>query len=353
MAKQAKKERGGAKNVTPLFKNVPTALVTRSDELPLDKALLLKMHRLMVQTRALEERFIAMYKSGHGYFWIGGPGEEAFNVPLGLLIDKGEGIEHDFLHFHYRQSGTMLAMGEPPLGALRQMKNTATDPYSGGRNFAGHFSKKEWNVAPVSSPIEVQYATAIGTGLAQRRAKNGITIVTGGDAGTAEGDFASCLVWSSRPGRELPMLIIVTNNKWGISTSYSTQQGVSKISDRGAPFGMMAKTIDGNDPISAYLELKEAIEYVRTERKPYLVEANVSRLYGHSSASGANYVTEEADCISQYEAKLIEHGLFSKKEAEELRKKTIDDLADQARLVRDEPQPSPDTIWDNIFKETR
>jgi len=349
MAKQAKKEKGGAKNVTPLFK-IP-ALVTHSEELPLDKALLLKMHQLMVQTRALEERLIAMYKSGHGYFWIGGPGEEAFNVPLGLLIDKGEGIEHDFLHFHYRQSGTMLAMGEPPLGALRQMKNTATDPYSGGRNFAGHFSKKEWNVAPVSSPIEVQYATAIGTGLAQRRAKNGITIVTGGDAGTAEGDFASCLVWSSRPNQELPMLIIVTNNKWGISTSYSTQQGVTKISDRGAAFGMMTKTIDGNDPISSYLELKEAMEYVRTERKPYLVEANVSRLYGHSSASGANFVTEEDDCIALFEEKLVGHGLLTKAQAEALRKQAVEELADLARQVRDEPQPEGKTIFDHIYKE--
>jgi 2-oxoisovalerate dehydrogenase E1 component alpha subunit len=268
-----------------------------------------------------------------------------------MLIKKGEGPAFDFCHFHYRQSATLLAMGEDPLFALRQMKNTATDPYSGGRNFAGHFSKKEWNVTPVSSPIEVQYATAIGTAFAQRRAKNGITIVTGGDAGTAEGDFASCLVWSSRPGAELPILILVTNNRWGISTSYSTQQGAARISDRGVAFGMMTKTIDGNDPIGSYLELKEAIEYVRTERKPYLVEANVSRLYGHSSASGANFVTDEADCIKLYEEKLAEHGLLSKAEAEALRKQSVEELADLARQVRDEPQPQGSDIWKHIFKE--
>ena len=67
------------------------ALVTHSDELPLDKALLLKMHGLMVQARVLEERLIAMYKSGHGYFWIGGPGEETFKVALGLLSKKDQG----------------------------------------------------------------------------------------------------------------------------------------------------------------------------------------------------------------------------------------------------------------------
>ncbi|MBL8956596.1 MAG: thiamine pyrophosphate-dependent dehydrogenase E1 component subunit alpha [Myxococcaceae bacterium] len=308
------------------------------------------MHEMMVKSRALEERLIAMYKSGHGYFWIGGPGEEAFNVPLGLLIKKGQGPAFDFLHFHYRQSATLLAMGEDPIHALRQMKNTATDPYSGGRNFAGHFSKREWNIVPVSSPIEVQYAMAPGTALVQKRhGGDGITVVTGGDAGTAEGDFASCLIWSTRPGNELPVLIIVTNNKWGISTSYATQQGAARLSDRGVAFQMRTKTIDGNDPVSAYLELKEAFEYVRTERKPYLVEANISRLYGHSSASGANYVKDEADCITQFEERLDERGILSKKEAQAVREKWVEAIADMARKVKDEPQPDGSTIFDHTW----
>src|SRR6202048_4680671 len=130
-------------------------------ELP--KEMQLKIHRLMVQGRALEDRLITMYKQGDGYFWIGGPGEEAFNVPLGLLVDKGQGPDHDYLHLHYRSSGTLLAMGADPVDSLRQMKNTASDPYSGGRNFVGHYSKREWNVVPVSSPIEVQYSMAPGT----------------------------------------------------------------------------------------------------------------------------------------------------------------------------------------------
>ena len=326
------------------------ALVTHSDELPLDKALLLKMHGLMVQARVLEERLIAMYKSGHGYFWIGGPGEEAFNVALGFLIKKGQGAAFDFLHFHYRQSATLLAMGESPVGALRQMKNTSTDPYSGGRNFAGHFALKKWNVAPVSSPIEVQYVMAPGTALAQKRhGGDGVTVVTGGDAGTAEGDFASCLVWASRPGNELPILIVVTNNKWGISTAYNTQQGVKRISDRGVAFNIRNKTIDGNDPISAYLELKEAFEYVRQERKPYLVEANVSRLFGHSSASGANFVNEEVDCLAQFEAKLIAQKLLTAQDAKSLRQKWTDDIAEMARQAKEEPMPDGSDIFKHIY----
>ncbi|MBN1206572.1 MAG: thiamine pyrophosphate-dependent dehydrogenase E1 component subunit alpha [Myxococcaceae bacterium] len=318
----------------------------------LDRELLVRIHDVMVKARVLEERLIQMYKQGHGYFWIGGPGEEAFNVPLGLLMKKGQGLDSDYLHAHYRQSATLLALGEEPIGALRQMKNTATDPYSGGRNFAGHFSRREWNIAPVSSPIEVQYAIAPGTAMAQKRhGGDGITIVTGGDAGTAEGDFASCLVWSSRPANPLPILIIVTNNKWGISTTADGQHGETRISDRGRAFNIRSKTINGNDPVEAWRELKEAMDYVRTERKPFLMEAMVSRLYGHSSASGANFVANEVDCLKEFEAKLEKDGVLTREQMEALRNRYTEELAAAARQVRDEPQPAPESIWNHIYAE--
>ena len=325
-----------------------------SAPLKLERELLIRMHDLMVKARVLEERLIQMYKQGHGYFWIGGPGEEAFNVALGMLMKAGQGPDYDYLHAHYRQSATLLALGEEPIGALRQMKNTATDPYSGGRNFAGHFSKKQLNIAPVTSPIEVQYAIAPGTAMVQkRRGGDAITIVTGGDAGTAEGDFASCLVWSSRPAMELPILIIVTNNKWGISTAAGPQHGEKNVADRGKAFGMRTKTINGNDPIEAYLELKEAMEYVRKERKPFLMEAMVSRLYGHSSASGANMVSDEVDCLKAFEARLEQEGVLTREQMDNLRNRYTEEMAAAARQVRDEPQPGPETIWNHIYAEKK
>ena len=324
------------------------------EPLPLDHKLLVRMHDLMVESRVLEERLIQMYRQGHGYFWIGGPGEEAFNVALGLLMKKGQGPAYDYLHAHYRQSATLMALGEDPIGALRQMKSTASDPYSGGRNFAGHFSKRAWNIVPVSSPIEVQYAMAPGTALAQKRhGGDGITIVTGGDAGTAEGDFASCLVWSTRPGNELPILIVVTHNQWGISTSAASQQGCKTIAERGKAFGMHTRTIDGNDAIVSYLELQKAMGYVRKERKPFLIEANVSRLYGHSSASGANLVTVEQDCIAELEKKLEAHGILSRAEMDQIRARWTEEIAAKARTVRDEPLPEPSSIWKHVYAEDR
>ena len=242
-------------------------------------------------------------------------------------------------------------MGMDPVDALRQMKNTATDPFSGGRNFAGHYSVRKWNVCPISSPIEVQYGIAPGTALAQKRhGGDAITIVTGGDAGTAEGDFATGLIWSTRPGNELPVLFLVTNNGWGISTSASSVHA-ERIADRGKAFGMRTKVIDGNDPETAYLELKEAMEYVRKERRPFLLEANVSRLHGHSSASGANRDKEQPDPLPRFEERLETAGILTREQMDALRASFAAELAAAARRVREEPQPTPDSIWNHVYSK--
>ena len=199
----------------------------------------------------------------------------------------------------------------------------------------------------------MQYSIAIGTARAQRKGTGakGITIVQGGDAGTAEGDFATALVWSSRKGAELPLLMIVTNNRWGISTCFDGQHGYEQIADRGKAFGMPTRVINGNDPEESYTALKEAIDYVRTEKKPYLLEAMVSRLRGHSAASGANIVKGEADCLEMFEKTLESRSIMSRAQMNELREKYTQELGDAARAVRNEPQPDPSEIYDYVFTD--
>jgi 2-oxoisovalerate dehydrogenase E1 component alpha subunit len=314
-------------------------LTTGDESLPAE--LCLAIHHQMVRTRALEERTIKMSKSGEGYFWVGGPGEEAFNVCLGLQVHKGQGPAYDYLHLHYRNAGTLVAMGMPLLDGIRQMAMTATDPHSMGRNFIAHYAKKEWNVVPVTSVIEVQYTQAPGTALVQKRfGGDGITIVTGGDAGTAEGDFTSCMVWSTRPGHELPVLMIVTNNGYGISTPAETQHGERTIASRGEPFGIPGEVVDGNDPVASWHALDRAMTHCRTERRPYLLEARVSRLYGHSSSSGCQR-SREPDCLALFESRMIAAGLLDEEGVARVRaeaKAEADAAVDQA--VR-EPKPTP------------
>ncbi len=302
----------------------------------------LDIYRLMVRSRAMEERMIKMSKSGQGYFWIGGPGEEAFNTCLGLQVKKGHGPAYDYLHLHYRNSPTLVAMGMPLIDGIRQMAMTATDTHSMGRNFAGHFAHREWNVLPITSVIEVQYAMAPGTALVQKRhGGDGITIVTGGEAGTAEGDFASCLVWSTRPGNELPVLMIVTNNGWGISTSACTQHGEKHVMDRGKAFGIRGEVVDGNDPIASWHAIHRAMDYCRSERRPYMLEAMVSRLYGHSSSSGAQRVLNEPDCIQLFEQKLTKASLLDSITIDHTHEEALAEVEAAVEQALGEPMPEP------------
>ena len=327
-------------------KNGPTrAIATPTKKSLPAPELCLQILRIMIRTRAMEERMIKMSKSGEGFFWIGGPGEEAFNSVLGLQVKKGEGPAYDYLHLHYRNSATMVAMGMELVDGIRQMVMAATDPHSHGRNFPNHYGRKEWNVLPVSSVIEDQFVIAPGTAHVQKRhGGDGITIVVGGDAGTAEGDFASCMIWSTRPKCELPVLMIVMNNGCGISTPHGTQHCVKAIIERGTAFGIPGEVVDGNDPIASWFAVKKAMDYCRKERRPYMIEAMVSRLYGHSSSSGAPRDVKAPDCIPLFEKRLLDEGVLDESTLEKIRADALAEVEAAAEQAVNDPKPKPEEV---------
>ncbi len=329
---------------------VATTKKAKDDFGKLPEKVLLQMHSFMVKSRVLEERLIKIYRAGDSYFWIGGPGEEAWGVPLGLLARKGRGLAYDFMHLHYRCTPTVLAMGVSMIDSIRLMMNRSTDPSTGGRNFSNHYVFPDLNIAPVTSPLEVQYPMACGTAHAQKRfGKKAISIVTGGDAGTAEGDFASALILASRRGQELPVLITVQNNKWGISTCYDGQHGENEIADRARAFNIKSRVINGNDPVESYLAIQEDIDYIRKTGKPAFIEAHVSRLYGHSSASGANPIASEVDPVKEFETRLLKAGILTADKAKSIWQSFEDEGVRALAEVRGEPVPQPETIWDHTF----
>jgi 2-oxoisovalerate dehydrogenase E1 component alpha subunit len=341
------------KNTTTQLKKSKPPIAKKAvgkKDLGLPKELLLQMHEFMVKSRVLEERLIKIYKAGDAYFWIGAPGEEAWGVALGMHVNKGQGPNHDYLHLHYRCTPTLIAMGMPMIDSIRLIMNRSTDTSTGGRNFSNHYCYPKWNVAPVSSPIEVQYLMALGTARVQKRNKTkAVTIVTGGDAGTAEGDFASCLVWASRRGQELPMLITVQNNLWGISTAFEGQHGELQIADRAKAFNIRSRVIDGTDPVESYIAVEEEMNYIRKTGKPSFIEAKTSRLYGHSSASGANFTSLEVDPVRLFEDKLLAAGVLKEKNAKDLWAAYEKEGYEAQLVVRGEPVPTPESVWENVF----
>ena len=93
------------------------------------------------------------------------------------------------------------------------------------------------------------------------------------------------------------------------------------------------------------------MDYVRTERKPFLLEAKVSRLYGHSSSSGANFISEEVDPLAEIEKRLEERAILTRAQMDALREKHTQYLLEASKRVRTEPQPHGNTIYDHVFAE--
>jgi 2-oxoisovalerate dehydrogenase E1 component alpha subunit len=138
----------------------------------------------------------------------------------------------------------------------------------------------------------------------------------------------------------LPVLIIVNNNGWGISVPACTQHGEHHIIDRGKAFGIPGEVVDGNDPIASWHAIRRAMEYVRSEKRPFMLEALVSRLYGHSSSSGALRVKNEPDPIALFEKKLFDAGVLDPATAEQVHEEAAAEVEATLEEVLAEDQPT-------------
>jgi 2-oxoisovalerate dehydrogenase E1 component alpha subunit len=138
--------------------------------------------------------------------------------------------------------------------------------------------------------------------------------------------------------------MVVTNNNWGISTAACTQHGERHIVDRGKPFGIPGDVVDGNDPIASWHAVQRGMNYCRKRRQPYMIEAMVSRLYGHSSSSGALRVKNEPDCIELFEGRLLASGLVKHHELETVHRNAQAEVEAALEQTLREPDPQPSDV---------
>jgi 2-oxoisovalerate dehydrogenase E1 component alpha subunit len=142
--------------------------------------------------------------------------------------------------------------------------------------------------------------------------------------------------------------MVVTNNGWGVSTPVESQHG-ERIADRGRPFGIPGAVVDGNDPIASWQAVLKAMTYCRRERKPYLLEARVSRLHGHSSSSGAARNKDEQDCVELFERKLIDAGGLDAEEAEHIRADAKAEVEAAVQQAVREPKPTAADVFKHTY----
>jgi 2-oxoisovalerate dehydrogenase E1 component len=253
---------------------------------------LVRAYRTMYMSRRIDDREILLKNQSRIFFQISGAGHEAIQTATGMLLKPG----HDWFYPYYRDRALSLALGFTVDDMLLHSVGAASDPSSGGRQMPSHWSSPKLHIVSGSSPTGTQLVQSVGCAHASRLLRpdsDEITLVCTGEGATSEGEFweamnAACL-------DKLPLLILVEDNGWAISTPVERQSPGGNVSKLLSGFpGLARYEVDGTDFVESWRVLEQAIACVREGNGPALVHAMVIRRYSHSLSDDERaYKTKE------------------------------------------------------------
>ena len=280
------------------------------DRKGLTDAELIAIYRQLLLPRMIEEKMLILLRQGRISKWFSGIGQEAISVGATLAMQPDEWI----MPLH-RNLGVFTVRGMS-LEKLFLQWQGRSGGFSKGRERSFHFGSMEHHVCGMISHLGPQLAVADGAALAYKlrnQARASLTFT--GDGGTSEGDFHEALnvaaVW------DLPVIFIIENNGYGLSTPVSEQYRCERLVDRARGYGMEGVRIDGNNILTVLDTIRGVRDYCIRNKKPYLIECTTFRMRGHEEASGTHYVPPhlfeewaKKDPVANYEQFLLCAGVM-------------------------------------------
>jgi 2-oxoisovalerate dehydrogenase E1 component len=280
---------------------------------------LIAFHRRLLYPRMIEEKMLILLRQGKISKWFSGIGQEAIAVGATLALQEDEWI----MPLH-RNLGVFTTRNMP-LSKLFMQWQGAREGYSKGRERSFHFGSREHHICGMISHLGPQLAIADGVSLAHKlRTEQKVSLAFTGEGGTSEGDFHEALnvaaVW------DLPVIFLIENNGYGLSTPTSEQYRCISLVDRAKGYGMEGVQIDGNNLLAVYDTIKGVRDYCIKHQKPYLIEAITFRMRGHEEASGTKYVPqhlfdlwEKNDPVKNYESYLLTNHVLDQAALDKIR----------------------------------
>ncbi len=304
---------------------------------------LINLYRAILKPRLIEEKMMVLLRQGRISKWFSGIGQEAISVGATMALNKDE-----FILPMHRNLGVFTSR-DIPMHRLFSQFQGKMNGFTKGRDRSFHFGSKEHNIVGMISHLGPQMGVADGIALGNLLKKDKkTTLVFTGDGGASEGDFHESIntaaVW------KLPVIFLVENNGYGLSTPSSEQFVFKNFVDKGIGYGIETELIEGNNILEVYHKIKEIAESIRKNPRPVLVECLSFRMRGHEEASGTKYVPQELmdewgkkDPVNNYENYLLKEKVLDEKTIQEIKTTVKAEITSEWDKAFTEENIVPDT----------
>ncbi|MGI8950301.1 MAG: alpha-ketoacid dehydrogenase subunit alpha/beta [Chitinophagaceae bacterium] len=314
---------------------------------------LISIYKKLLLPRLIEEKMLVLLRQGKISKWFSGIGQEAIAVGATYVLQQNEWI----MPLH-RNLGVFTTRNMPLHKLFMQWQGNK-EGYSKGRERSFHFGTKEHHICGMISHLGPQLAIADGVALAYKlRKENKVSLAFTGDGGTSEGDFHEALnvaaVW------DLPVIFIVENNGYGLSTPVNEQYRCEKLIDKAIGYGMEGVRIDGNNILTVIDTVKGVRNYCVREKKPYLIECMTFRMRGHEEASGVKYIPKELfeewqqkDPVKNYEQFLLQKNILSEERINNIHKEIKQHIESELQIAYQSEKliPNRDEELKDVYAE--
>jgi pyruvate dehydrogenase E1 component alpha subunit len=304
----------------------------------------------MTLIRRFEERAGEMYaRAKIGGFLHLSIGEEATIVGSARALR-----EEDYLISTYRSHGHALVRGTPPERVMAELFGRV-DGCCGGRGGSMHMFDFDRRFMGGYGIVGGNLPIAAGIALSSDyRETEEVTLCVFGDGASNQGTFGETLnlaaLW------RLPVVFLVTNNQFGMGTSLKRHSAVTDLQRKGESLGVPGTRCDGMDVADTFAVVSEAVERVRSERCPMLVEAITYRFRGHSMADPEEYRTKEEvtvwrerDPLPVFGALLEAEGIVDAPARAQIDEQAITRVDAAVEFAEASPFPEPESLYDNVY----
>ncbi len=323
------------------------------DRAGLDDGQLIAMLRNMLLQRQLDNRGFQLNRQGKIPFALGSEGHEAVQAGAAMAFKRGA----DVLAPYYRDLGLALGVGMTPFEILSSLFARRTDR-SMGRQFPNHYTNHDLGVMSISSIIAGHCTHAVGAAAAFKyRGEGGRAVIcTTGEGATSQGEWHESVNYAAVHG--LPIVFLVENNEWAISTPQDQQMRVANVADKASGYGLPGVVCDGFSPVATYAAMRDALERARSGGGPSIVEAKCYRFLSHSTDDDdRTYRSRESieerrklDPVPRFEQVLIDAGVIDEARAKALKADVLRETNDATDAAEAQPYPSVESLYTNVVE---